>query len=59
MVDIKTTINLDEISNNLDESIIFLKKNKISTCELRLINEKNIALLSTEEIKKLERKLKK
>lgn len=59
MVDIKTTINLDEISNNLDESIIFLKKNRISTCELRLINEKNIALLSTEEIKKLERKLKK
>ncbi|MGE7113986.1 sugar phosphate isomerase/epimerase family protein [Lysinibacillus sp. NPDC047702] len=46
----KLTINLDEISSNLDTSFSFLKEMDLHTCELRMINGKNISLMDKKEI---------
>lgn len=53
----KLIINLDEISNDFDESISFLKSHSIDSCELRLINGQNLALMSKNEIYNLKKKL--
>ncbi|MGU3438773.1 sugar phosphate isomerase/epimerase family protein [Bacillus cereus] len=53
----KLTINLDEISSNIDVSFAFLKEMDLHTAELRMINEKNISLLNKSEVIKLSNKL--
>ncbi|MGG0256897.1 TIM barrel protein [Bacillus toyonensis] len=53
----KLTINLDEISSNLDVSFAFLKEMDLHTCELRIINGKNISLMNKEEIIQFSKKL--
>lgn len=50
---IEISINSDEISNNLSESIQFLKKNKVSYIEIRTINKINVFNLPLKEIKKI------
>jgi len=47
------SINSDEISDNLSESIHFLKKNKVSYIEIRTVNKINVFNLSLKEIKKI------
>ena len=42
------TVNLDEISDSLDTSLKFLNNLSIKSCELRMINNKNIIILENE-----------
>lgn len=44
------TVNLDEISDKLDDSLKFLNRLSIKSCELRMINTKNIIQLSDAEL---------
>ncbi|HHQ2480893.1 TPA: sugar phosphate isomerase/epimerase family protein [Bacillus cereus] len=53
----KLTINLDEISSDINLSFAFLKEMDLHTCELRMINGKNISLMNKEEIINLSKKL--
>ena len=53
------TVNLDEISDSLDTSLKFLNNLSIKSCELRMINNKNIIKLSDEELINLKEKLQK
>ncbi|QWI72987.1 sugar phosphate isomerase/epimerase (plasmid) [Bacillus mycoides] len=46
----KLTINLDEISSNADLSFAFLKEMDLQSCELRMINEKNISQMNKKEV---------
>ncbi|HDR8072395.1 TPA: TIM barrel protein [Bacillus cereus] len=46
----KITINLDEISSNIDSSLAFLKEMDLHTCELRMINGKNISQMNKKEV---------
>ncbi len=50
---LQISINSDEISDNLNESIQFLKKNKVSYIEIRTINKINVFNLPLKEIKKI------
>lgn len=50
-------VNLDEIDNDLDKAITKLKNLSIYSCELRLVNGKNIAELTKSECKALKKKL--
>lgn len=45
------TVNLDEISDKLDDSLKFLNRLSIKSCELRMINTKNIIQLSDAELR--------
>ena len=54
----KLTINLDEISSNIDSSFTFLKEMDLHTCELRMINNKNLSLMNKNEIVDFANKLK-
>ncbi|MCC2352707.1 sugar phosphate isomerase/epimerase [Bacillus pacificus] len=54
----KLTINLDEISSNIDSSFTFLKEMDLHTCELRMINNKNLSLMNKNEILDFANKLK-
>lgn len=53
------TINLDEISSDIDKSISFFKEMDLHTCELRLINRKNLCLMRKNEVVNFANKLKK
>lgn len=46
-------VNLDEIAIDLETSVAFLKQNKLKFTEIRLINSKNIMLLSLTEVRQL------
>ncbi|EOO24821.1 hypothetical protein IIU_06591 [Bacillus cereus VD133] len=54
----KLTINLDEISSNLDTSFAFLKEMDLHTCELRMINKKNISVMNKNDIIEFSEKIK-
>lgn len=53
------TVNLDEISDKLDDSLKFLNRLSIQSCELRMINTKNIIQLSDAELINLKEQLQK
>lgn len=53
------TVNLDEISDKLDDSLKFLNRLSIKSCELRMINTKNIIQLSDAELINLKERLQK
>ncbi|EFR45385.1 sugar phosphate isomerase/epimerase family protein [Streptococcus pseudoporcinus] len=46
----KITINLDEISDNLEDSLTFLNDLSVTSCELRVINGKNLIQLNDDEL---------
>jgi len=50
---INISINLDEISDDLDEAVSFLVKNKVKFAEVRKINRKNIVDFDIKDVKKL------
>ncbi|MBW3496524.1 sugar phosphate isomerase/epimerase [Bacillus sp. FDAARGOS_1420] len=54
----KLTINLDEIADNLETSFSFLKEMDLQTCELRMIDGKNISLMDRKEIADFSNRLK-
>ncbi|MGT2686171.1 sugar phosphate isomerase/epimerase family protein [Streptococcus porcinus] len=55
----KITINLDEISDNLEDSLNFLNELSVTSCELRLINGKNLIQLNDAELIHLKEALRK
>lgn len=52
---INISINLDEISNNLNEAIAFLKVNKVKFTEIRTVDGKNIVDYDLPEIERIAR----
>ncbi|TDL95503.1 sugar phosphate isomerase/epimerase family protein [Macrococcus carouselicus] len=50
-------INLDEISDDLDKSINFLKDYDINKCEIRLLNGNNIAMMNKDKLAVFKKKL--
>ncbi|HQI13348.1 MAG TPA: Gfo/Idh/MocA family oxidoreductase [Candidatus Woesebacteria bacterium] len=53
------SINSDEISDNIDESIKFLIHHKVKFIEIRTINGENILNIPNQKIKKIAQKIKK
>lgn len=50
-------INVDEIGHNLDDILLFLRKNNLDNIELRTIDDKNIANFTQEEVLNLKQKI--